>query len=166
MFIKKFTKYQILKIVYNNVHIEWKMVLFYVILDLNQPTTDNDNRWHMKAETLMAFSWLFDWLVLNNNISSISLYIYCGENKWYKLILISRGLIEIKQIVGCWVRLWCLTPLSTIFQLYSGGQFYLWTKTEWVTGKNHRSAASHWQTLSHNVVSSIPRHERDSNSQL
>ena len=56
MFIKKFTKYQILKIVYNNVHIEWKMVLFYVILDLNQPTTDNDNRWHMKAETLMAFS--------------------------------------------------------------------------------------------------------------
>jgi hypothetical protein len=26
-------------------------------------------------------------------------------------------------------------------------------------------AASHWQTLSHNVVSSTPRHERDLNSQ-
>ena len=25
------------------------------------------------------------------------------------------------------------------------------------TGENHRSAASHWQTLSHNVVSSTPR---------
>ena len=25
------------------------------------------------------------------------------------------------------------------------------------TGENHRPAASHWQTLSHNVVSSIPR---------
>jgi len=25
------------------------------------------------------------------------------------------------------------------------------------TGENHRSAVSHWQTLSHNVVSSIPR---------
>ena len=31
--------------------------------------------------------------------------------------------------------------------------------------KNHRPVASHRQTLSHNVVSSTPRHERDSNSQ-
>jgi len=29
---------------------------------------------------------------------------------------------------------------------------------------NHQSAASHWQTLPHNVVSSTHRHERDSNS--
>ena len=33
-------------------------------------------------------------------------------------------------------------------------------------GENHRLVASHWQTLSHNVVSSTPHHERDSNSQL
>jgi hypothetical protein len=26
-----------------------------------------------------------------------------------------------------------------------------------VLGENHRPAASHWQTLSHNVVSSTPR---------
>jgi hypothetical protein len=27
------------------------------------------------------------------------------------------------------------------------------------TGENHRPAASHWQTLSHNVVSSTPKEE-------
>jgi len=32
--------------------------------------------------------------------------------------------------------------------------------------ENHRPVASHWQTLSHNVVWRTPRHERGSNSQL
>jgi len=34
------------------------------------------------------------------------------------------------------------------------------------TGEYHRPVASHWHTLSHNVESSTPRHERCSNSQL
>jgi hypothetical protein len=35
-----------------------------------------------------------------------------------------------------------------------------------VSGENHRPDGSHWQTLSHNVASSTPRHERGSSLQL
>ena len=31
-----------------------------------------------------------------------------------------------------------------------------------VPGENHRSVTCHWQTLSHDAVSSTPYHERDS----
>ena len=52
--------------------------------------------------------------------------------------------------------LWCLTPLSKIYQLYRGGPFYRWKETGG-PGENQPPAASHWVTLSHNVVSSTPR---------
>ena len=53
----------------------------------------------------------------------------------------------------------CLMPLSTIFQLFRGWSVLLEKETR-VPGENHRPGTSHWQTLSHNVVSSTHHHEQ------
>ena len=69
--------------------------------------------------------------------------------------------VEINRISG--LGLWFLTPLSTIFQLNRGGQFYWWRNTEYPQKTANLSQVT--DNLSHNVVSSTPRHERGSNSQ-
>jgi hypothetical protein len=65
----------------------------------------------------------------------------------------------------------CLASFMVFIATFNNISAILWRSVllleeTGVHGENHRPVANHWQTLSHIVVSSTPRHERGSNSQI
>jgi hypothetical protein len=65
--------------------------------------------------------------------------------------------------LGIEVNCHCIKYVVRLWNYFIIQQYVMWDE---LPEENHRPVASHWQALSHNVVSNIPCHERDSNSQL
>lgn len=63
---------------------------------------------------------------------------------------------EKQHLFVCVFVWWCLEPLITIRQLYSGGQLYWWSKTDNPEKTTEMSQVTD-ELLSLNVVSSAPR---------
>ena len=122
---------------------------------------------HPSILRFTASDYLFDIFYLFLLSLWLSLTFICPvkvAGGFLKTFLIFVGIL-VSFIKMVWFGFWCLTLVSAISQLYRGRSVLLVEENR-VPGENHRPVASHWQALSHSVVSSTPRHERRSNSQL
>jgi hypothetical protein len=108
------------------------------------------------------------------NVFNTSCYLYCRfgiQLTIITLVCISKAMISIGTCIGL-VSVKCLYIRFVVFNatfnnisVISWRSAFLVEETG-VPGENHRPVVSHCLTLSHNIVSSTPRHERGSNSQL
>ena len=114
--------------------------------------------------------WLILWYLQTFSSNSYSFLLeiisFCFHVIW--CLIVSRLSYTYSNLVLCLLKFAWFMVFNTPFNNIS----VIWWKTvllleeTGVPRENHHPVASHWRTLSHNVVLSTPRHERGSNSQL
>ena len=83
------------------------------------------------------------------------------HNSWNKALFVYLCCVLLSYVKHHHFGLWFMVFNSTFNNiLVISWRSVLLVKETGVPEINHRPVASHWQALSHNVVSSTPRHER------
>ena len=121
--------------------------------------------WYWSSHTRMGervVRYVCWWEKKNNSPSTSGLW-----NNWcrYKNVFKNVNRCTCKLFVVKLVRVMVFIATSNNISMISWRSVLLVEETG-VPEENHRPVVSHWQTLSHYVVSSTPLHERGSNSQF
>jgi len=103
------------------------------------------------------------WLELSRRLNI--LYLMFKMIAFYIITLFARLYVVVEILLTCGLGIMVLNVTFNNISVISWRSVLLVEETG-VLGEKHRPAASHWQTLSHKFVSSTPRHDWDSHSQI